>query len=428
MNIEKLGRNALEFLKTKESNFPKSGIIAGGSLGNLIWEQVSGNVAIVNDIDVFMFQKSLDINEVYSENTNTKDNKKLFYRSQEKVYWEDYTGLCQGTQNKEFYLIEKTENIGLINYVYYSATSNKPKLVVDSFDINCTQIGYDIDTDKFFWTKEFEQFLEDGKLRFTNLGSPQHSSIRILKKRDELNAILEDKELKLTAYTISKGLNGVTRRYFSDKYFSIYEKYEKELSKYFKIKKEPEISEIISKSKGIDINIYTLTTDLKKEQIYTTDEVSKDTFEKIWNCNDFLFYMRNVEKNEKYIRVWSKLSHLFTYDGYLDYDPSDDDINLLHRLIYNVPKVIKNLQGITMSKQVELVNRLFDTFKYDLTIPLALLEKQKIDPNIILDESTCLLLELSVRLEIINNNYKIDKILGTENKTEISENDIDLLF
>ena len=303
MNIEKLGRNALEFLKTKESNFPKSGIIAGGSLGNLIWEQVSGNVAIVNDIDVFMFQKSLDINEVYSENTNTKDNKKLFYRSQEKVYWEDYTGLCQGTQNKEFYLIEKTENIGLINYVYYSATSNKPKLVVDSFDINCTQIGYDIDTDKFFWTKEFEQFLEDGKLRFTNLGSPQHSSIRILKKRDELNAILEDKELKLTAYTISKGLNGVTRRYFSDKYFSIYEKYEKELSKYFKIKKEPEISEIISKSKGIDINIYTLTTDLKKEQIYTTDEVSKDTFEKIWNCNDFLFYMRNVEKNEKYITV-----------------------------------------------------------------------------------------------------------------------------
>jgi len=138
--------------------------------------------------------------------------------------------------------------------------------------------------------------------------------------------------------------------------------------------------------------------------------------------------MRNVEKNERYIRVWDKLSHLFTYDGYLDYDPSDDDINLLHRLIHNAPKSIKNLQGITMSKQVELVNKLFDTFKYDITIALALLEKQKIDPNIILDEHTCLLLELSVRLEIVNNKYKIDKILGTENTTERSENDIDLLF
>jgi hypothetical protein len=115
-------------------------------------------------------------------------------------------------------------------------------------------------------------------------------------------------------------------------------------------------------------------------------------------------------------------------DGYLDYDPSDDDINLLHRLIHNAPKAIKNLQGITMSKQVELVNKLFDTFKYDITIALALLEKQKIDPNIILDEHTCLLLELSVRLEIVNNKYKIDKILGTENTTEKSENDIDLLF
>jgi hypothetical protein len=33
-----------------------------------------------------------------------------------------------------------------------------------------------------------------------------------------------------------------------------------------------------------------------------------------------------------------------------------------------------------------------------------------------LDDDTCLLLELSVRVDILNNSYKIDKILG-EDKT-----------
>ena len=67
MNIEKLGRNALEFLKTK-SKLPKSGIIAGGALGNLIWEQVSGNIAIINDIDVFVFENSLKVDQIYGDN------------------------------------------------------------------------------------------------------------------------------------------------------------------------------------------------------------------------------------------------------------------------------------------------------------------------------------------------------------------------
>ena len=89
MNIEKLARVALDFLKTKETNFPKHGVIAGGSLGNLIWEQVSGNVAVVNDIDIFIFDREINSENVYGDNTNTTDNKKIFYRSLEKIYYKD---------------------------------------------------------------------------------------------------------------------------------------------------------------------------------------------------------------------------------------------------------------------------------------------------------------------------------------------------
>ena len=429
MNIEKLARVALGFLKTKETNFPKHGVIAGGSLGNLIWEQVSGNVAVVNDIDIFIFDREVNAENVYGDSTKTTDNKKVFYRSLEKIYYKDYTGLCEGSRTRDFYLIERTENSGLFNYVYYSATSEKPELIIDSFDINCTQVGYDIESDRFFWTKEFEQFLKDGKLKLTNLGSPHHSVIRILKKRDELNASLDPIEVKIAAYTVSRPLHGVTRRYFSDKYFNVYEKYQEELSKYFKISKETEISSLIKESKGVDVGIYTLIATINPSEVFTNGELDDDSRQKIWHCNDFLFYFRNIQNDINQYKIWSKLQPLFTYENYVDCDPKEEDIDMLKRIIENVPGCIKNLQGISISKQINLVNKLFSTFKDDLTIALSLLENKKLDPDIVLDDDTVLLLELSVRVEIVNNKYDFDKILGKSQSIVFNKNnDIDLLF
>jgi hypothetical protein len=429
MNIEKLARVALGFLKTKETNFPKHGVIAGGSLGNLIWEQVSGNVAVVNDIDIFIFDREVNAENVYGDSTKTTDNKKVFYRSLEKIYYKDYTGLCEGSRTRDFYLIERTENSGLFNYVYYSATSEKPELIIDSFDINCTQVGYDIESDRFFWTKEFEQFLKDGKLKLTNLGSPHHSVIRILKKRDELNASLDPIEVKIAAYTVARPLHGVTRRYFSDKYFTVYEKYQEELSKYFKISKETEISSLIKESKGVDVGIYTLIATISPLEVFTNGELNDESRQKIWHCNDFLFYFRNIQNDINQYKIWSKLQPLFTYENYVDCDPKEEDIDMLKRIIENAPGCIKNLQGISISKQINLVNKLFSTFKDDLTIALSLLENKKLDPDIVLDDDTVLLLELSVRVEIVNNKYDFDKILGKSQSIVFNKNnDIDLLF
>ncbi len=425
MNIEQLAKNALNFLKTKEINFPKHGIIAGGSLGNLIWEQVSGNVAVVNDIDIFIFDKQIKEEEIFGESTKTKDNKKVFYRSQEKIYWKDYTGLCEGSKTKDFYLIERTENSGLFNYVYYSATSDKPELVIDSFDINCTQIGYDIENNRFFWTKDFEEFLKDGKLKLTNLGSPHHSVIRILKKRDELNAILDKIEIKIAAYTVARPLHGVTRRYFSDKYFHVYNKYKEELSPYFEISKEFEISSLIKESKGVDVGIYTLIS-ANRANIFEENEISEDCRHKIWHCNDFLFYFRNIQNDVNQYKIWSKLQPLFTYEKYVDCDPNEEDIELLSRIITNIPKAIKNLQGFTISEQINIVKNLFKSFSEDLTIAFALLENKKISPNIVIDDTEKLLLELSVRTEIVNNNYNIKSIVG-ESENKISD-DYDIPF
>ena len=53
MHIKKIAEQALERLKQYD-NFPESGIIAGGSISNIMWEIVSGNKAVINDIDVFI--------------------------------------------------------------------------------------------------------------------------------------------------------------------------------------------------------------------------------------------------------------------------------------------------------------------------------------------------------------------------------------
>jgi hypothetical protein len=426
MQIEKLANNALEYLRSKYT-LPKRGIIAGGCLGNLIWEQVSGNIAVVNDIDIFIFENKMDLSEA-GLNASTNDNKKMFYRSQEKIYWKDYTGLVEGSKTKQFYLINRTEHDGMLNYVYYSATLEDPNLVIDSFDINCTQIGYDIESGKFYWTPEFEEFLKDGNLKITNLGSPNHSAIRILKKRDELNANLEELEIKLCAYSTTRQLQGVTRKYFSTKYFEVYKKYSTELSEYFDISKEDDIKNLM-RERDVDVDIYTLNCIKDVNSIFTSLEINDDAKLKIWHCNDFLFYIRNVHKEITNYKIWSKLQPLYGYIGYIDCDPQDEDIDQLSRIIHNIPDSIKILQGFKLSEQINLVKKLFKTFSEDLTIAFALLEKRKIQPDIIIDEQTKLLLELSVRVEIVNNKYDIDKILGKlTTPMDIINSDIDFLF
>ena len=82
MNIENLCREALEKLKS-EFGIPKRGFIAGGSLANTIWELVSGNKAVVNDIDVFIFRQKTDIPLEETRET-------LFrYKETDKKFYED---------------------------------------------------------------------------------------------------------------------------------------------------------------------------------------------------------------------------------------------------------------------------------------------------------------------------------------------------
>jgi hypothetical protein len=421
MNIDFLCQRALQYLKDTYSDFPKTGFIAGGSLANLIWEGVSGNIAKVNDIDVFLFEKILDRNPNEVSNwlsPGQPDGQKLYYHKKEEVYFEDYSGLCATSQSRDFYVIEKTSHDGIYNYVNYSANKQTPQIIIDSFDINCTQVGYSIDEDKFYYTKEFIEFIQTGQLKLVNLMSPAHSAIRLVKKKHDLNAKLNELELKLCQHSLSVGMNDTNRIYFTNKYTSIFKKYESELSDCFILKEAPEIRELF-KTKGLDMEIWTL---IVNGEIDSFGEYKKKIFDepninKIWNGQKLLFYIRNVKDNQNAKLVWEKLNYLFDSESYFDSNFSKEDIDMLHRLTQVAPKTIENLKGLKLSQQISIMKDMFDKYKEDPIVAISIMEKMKIDPDKEFDEGDILLLELSVRKEIVNDvKQKAQRILNPDEK------------
>jgi len=423
-NIESLARKAINELKLY--NLPKRGFLAGGSLANLVWEFASGNKAVINDIDIFQFESIIEKNEVKND---WYDNKKLYYLKKEiKYYEDDYSGFSHTSNNKEFYIINDTENEGIFNYINYSANSTDPQLIINSFDINCTQIGYLIEEDKFYYTKGFEDFINTGELKLTNILSPAHSAIRLFKKSDELNAALDELEIKMCQYVLHRNMTDINRKCFSDKYAKTYKKYEDKLNKYFKLVLSEQLTKFFQEEKGVNIKIYHLDfPQEEKIEINPCDELlmsissinhikifDDDNLNKVYRSEDLIFYIRSI-KNSNSLELWNKLHLIFNREDYSDNTEDPNDIELLMRLITYAPETINNFKYLKLSEQIKIMKTLFKKFDYDPIIAISVMEKIKLDPETDLDEDDLLLLELSVRRQIINDtNNKVNKVLYGE--------------
>jgi hypothetical protein len=135
--------------------------------------------------------------------------------------------------------------------------------------------------------------------------------------------------------------------------------------------------------------------------------------------------MRNIYSKDQSLRdMWSKLYYFFDNVHYIDREVSNEDMDLLQRFGKYAPDSIENLKGLKMSEQIEIIKKFLDKFKEDPIIAISILESVKVDKDIVLDEQTMLLLELSVRKKIINDTRgKVNKILNLE---EISKTNSDI--
>ena len=418
MNIELLGRNAINKIRNTWG-LPKKGFLAGGSICNLIWEEVSGNKAIVNDIDIFI------LDEILEENFQPDKSIDLYSFAEKEVVWyEDYAGINYVQRNKDYYIIKESTSDGIFNYIKYKSNVTDPGIIIRSFDINCTLMGYSIEEDKFYWTKDFETFLSSGELKVTNLRTPCHTAIRIIKKQDELNCKLDDFEFNILQYTLSGNHIGAYKIKFQERYFNLFIKYIDKLSEFFYIQKDLDAMSYVKVTHNKDVKLWKL---LSNNNMIFKVNIAVD-----WNFNDshrgiiygdknieklrpfeLLFYIRNIYNHKELADIWTELHHLYNDVDYVDKDVSVEDIQLLSRLIKNAPGSIRNLKGLKLSEQIDLFKRLLDKYEDDPIIAISILEKYKLDKDIELDSSTILLLELAVRKEIITDvQNKVVKILS----------------
>lgn len=419
MNIESLGRQAIDRIKS-EWGLPTHGFVAGGAIANIVWELVSGNKAVVNDIDIFVFDGI--------ENKLDSNAKTLFnYQEKETNYYEDYSGMNFNNYTKDFYSIVESEREDMFNTIKYKSNTSDPSLIIKSFDINATRIGYDIDNDKIYWTSEFEEFLKTGELKISNIMTPSHTAVRIAKKSKELKAKIDEFEFRLLQYALSNRFIDRIKLRFRERYLEMCKDNKDLLSTYFQMSRDLEAEEYVFKKVGDKVELYYLVArhvekkdtfdDFEKALYINNPQIFEDdNLNKIFKSSDFLFYMRNIYNKDQNLKdVWSNLYYFFNDVNYIDREINQEDMDLLQRFGKYAPDSINNLKGLKISEQIDIIKKFLDKFKQDPIIAISILESFKVDKDIILDEQTMLLLELSVRKKIVNDTSgKVNKILNIE--------------
>lgn len=410
MDINSIFSKALDKLKSKFT-LPTEGFLAGGSIANLIWEEVSGKEALINDIDIFIL-KNLDIN---LERNNTYD--KFTTKTINKYVFEDYSGINFGYRTEIKYWIDEAIRDGIYNNIYYTSNTKSPQIIIDSFDLNCCQVGYDLVEQKFYFTKEFIEFLETGEIKIIDLRTPAHTAIRLAKKQMDLGAKVNNVEFEILKYALKhKNLMGVQKYRFKEKYKNEFYNYYELLSEKFTIGRDLEAEKSIKSLYNSDDKIYSL------QPIGEVIDINSNVY--AYLPKTFIYWYRNIQGNDKLKSIWINLNLIIDNDlnieEYLDSDISDDEINLLSRLIHNAPQIINNIKGYPISKQIEWTKKIIEKFESDPIIAISVLESTPLDMELDLnDEMNLLLLELSVRKKILSDpRNKVGRILKEGNVVE----------
>jgi hypothetical protein len=54
MDLELILHESINYIKSKWT-LPDRGFLAGGSLANVVWEKISGNKSVINDLDIYSY-------------------------------------------------------------------------------------------------------------------------------------------------------------------------------------------------------------------------------------------------------------------------------------------------------------------------------------------------------------------------------------
>jgi hypothetical protein len=404
----------------KIQELPDSGLLAGGSVANFYWSHFTENDIVINDIDIFVLNKKTE-NIEYDKKKNFEafyklsGNKKVLSEHKRKSEIDEYTDLKTEYKNDNYFKIEDTKRDKLLNYVNYSCHKVDELALIKTFDINCTQIGIDLKTKKLYFTEEFLDFLNNKELKVTALNSPCHTAVRIVKKKEELNAGLDiEKELNILKTIIDNRTlyKDYIRTYFSDKYKNMFLENSDILREYFLLKpKEYSLSFVSTIGKSDDFQErhsdfkdkhrisgstiimmgHPLYEEYKKDVLQTEHnlftlkpirtEEGDDIFSIKYNSSgeerldlkDHLYKIRVIDENETLRFIFEKTDlsiFLLNKDYLTDNNVKDPNIRnkvaLVDKTIQLFPKFLKSLYNMTFDQQYEFIkNDLYKDICYD---------------------------------------------------------------
>jgi hypothetical protein len=153
------------------------------------------------------------------------------------------------------YTVSKTEVKGILNFVDVQLMTGHQKMedykiIMEGFDLNCCQVGIDLESAELIYSPNFEAFLKTRQLQVSHPCTPFHTAIRIAKKKKELQCYCNEEaqfkylsQIPLILSPESQGNSAEKRipfpiqyaRYFGEKHYGIYEQHKEDLDRYFEV-------------------------------------------------------------------------------------------------------------------------------------------------------------------------------------------------
>lgn len=324
---------AIQYLKDNYV-LPDTGFLAGGAIANVAYSFITGSEPVINDIDIFVYTEEYDADKVHTPNaTKTLEVEEYVHENGMELY-------RRKTKTISFYQIVGLKRENMLNYIYYYSDRIDYDVVLENFDLNCVQLGYDLEKNIFHYTKEFSQFLKDGKILINNITSPNQTLLRLFKKRDEMGAKIPITEINICGFAVNEGIV-LDRRvsYFKDGYLKIWQTYEQEL-----------------KPLGFYLSKEIIVTD-NKQNLYQIKKHRDNQRVDEMTSQNLIYLVRN-----DYLR-YQNILILINGDNYFDREISDDEYDLITFITHNFDCIINNLIKHNISNQLNLINKLLTYVK-----------------------------------------------------------------
>lgn len=233
---------------------PEEGYVAGGAVQAVVCKLANHSKLPINDVDVFMSIEQY-APKAGSKVFKTLSNELLCKTTGISVAYQiidPYSGVFTHVDVHQRFELIKTFRKDLVNFVIYknpyAGSKNtlrfSAQMLLNGFDLNCTQVAVDLKTGLLSWTRGFEFYLYNHELRVVNCHTPAHTAIRFLQKLHTLHDVYGNVEQNMEILSAAVSWNSlnsfqnVVANRFGQGYFNKLKTYGDSLHKYFEIQED----------------------------------------------------------------------------------------------------------------------------------------------------------------------------------------------